>query len=71
MNPKQIEPANSVFSPDNEKIEYSKKVIEAVNAATSEKKSGVAMLDDVMIGPPMRKRAQFVLEQNELINLKK
>lgn len=71
LNPRQIEPANRVFSPDAKKIEYSKKVIEAVNLVTSEKKSGVVMLDGLMVGPPMRKRAQSVLEQNKLINLKK
>lgn len=68
LNPKQIKPANRAFSPDDEKIEYSKKVIEAVYLAASEKKSGVAMLDGAMVGPPMRKRAQSVLDQNELIN---
>lgn len=71
LNPKQIEPANRAFSPDDEKVAYSRKVIDAVNLANSEKKSGVVMLDGVMVGPPMRKRAQAVLEQNDLINIKK
>lgn len=70
LNPKQIEPANRAFSPDEEKVEYSRRVIEAVQLAAIENKSGVAMLDGVMVGPPMRKRAQTVLEQNELINSK-
>lgn len=70
LNPKQIDPANRAFSPDEEKVEYSRRVIEAVRLAAEESKSGVAMLDGVMVGPPMRKRAQTVLEQNELIHTK-
>ena len=70
LNPKQIEPANRAFSPEKEKVEYSERVIEAVKLAASEKQSGVAMLDGVMVGPPMRKRAQLVLEQYELIQSK-
>lgn len=71
LNPKQIEPANRAFSPDEEKVEYSRRVIEAVKMAAVENQSGVAMLDGSMIGPPMRKRAQNVLEQMELISTKK
>ena len=71
LNPRQIEPANRVFSPDKEKVEYSKRLIEAVSLAASEKKSGVVMLDGEMVGPPMRKRAQSVLEQDKLIHIKK
>lgn len=67
LNPKQIDSANRVFSPTKEKVEYSKKVIEAVKIAESENQSGVAMLDGAMVGPPMKKRAQTVLEQWELI----
>ncbi len=70
LNPKQIEPANRAFSPDEEKVEYSRRVIEAVRIAENEDKSGVAMLDGVMVGPPMKKRAQTVLEQSELIDSK-
>lgn len=70
LNPKQIEPANRAFSPDEDKVEYSRRVIEAVRIAAIENKSGVAMLDGGMVGPPMRKRAQTVLEQYELINTK-
>ena len=70
LNPKQIDPANRAFSPDEEKVEYSKRVIEAVEVAAVENQSGVAMLDGSMIGPPMRKRAQNVLEQVALINSK-
>lgn len=68
LNPKQIEPANRAFSPDEEKVAYSKRVIEAVKLAEVENQSGVVMLDGGMVGPPMRKRAKTVLEQYELIN---
>ena len=68
LNPKQIQPANRAFSPDPEKVEYSRKIIEASRLADAEKQSGVAMLEGTMIGPPMKKCAQKVLEQDELIN---
>lgn len=63
LNPKQILPANEVFSPDSEKVDLSKRVIAAVNEANESGTSGVAMLDGTMLGPPMRKRAETVLKQ--------
>ena len=63
LNPRQIEPANEAFSPDEEKVELSRRVIAAVKQASEEGVSGVAMLDGTMVGPPMRKRAETVLKQ--------
>lgn len=63
LSPRQIQSANEAFSPDPEKIDFSKRVIEAVRNANQSGQSGVAMLDGAMVGPPMRKRAETVLEQ--------
>lgn len=63
LTPRQIEPANEAFTPDSEKVEFSKRVIAAVKEASETGTSGVAMLDGSMVGPPMRKRAETVLKQ--------
>lgn len=63
LNPKQIEPANRAFSPDQKKIEMSQKVISAVKEAELSGKASVAMMDGVMVGPPMLKRAENVMSQ--------
>lgn len=68
LNPKQIDVANKVFSPNDRAVEYSKRVIEAVKLAKEENQTGVAMLDGIMVGPPMRKRAETVLGQYQLRN---
>lgn len=65
LSPRQIEVVNNVFSPDKEEIEMSKRIIEAVELANETGESGVAMIDGGMVGPPMKKRAQFVLKQIE------
>lgn len=67
LNPKQIEAANRAFMPDPDKIAYSEKVIKAVQESEKEKGSSVAMLDGAMVGPPMRKRAEIVIKQMEMI----
>ena len=63
LNPKQIDAANVAFTPNEEKINYSRRVIDAVKAASDLGSSGVAMIDGGMVGPPMRKRAETVLKQ--------
>ena len=67
LNPGQIEAANRAFSPDGDKVAYSRRVIEAVRASEKEKGSSVVMLDGGMVGPPMRKRAEAGLRQMEMI----
>ena len=66
LNPKQIEAANRAFLPDEEKIEYSKRVIEAIELSNESGNSGVAMLDGAMVGPPMGNRAKSILRLAEL-----
>ncbi len=63
LSPRQIDAANEAFSPDEEKIALSRRVIEAVRHASEEGISGVAMLNGSMVGPPMRKRAETVMKQ--------
>lgn len=67
INPKQIELANKCFSPAHDEIVFSEKIIEAVELAKKEKKSGVAVYEGTMIGPPMIKRAKLVLKRADLI----
>lgn len=63
LSPRQIEAANEAFSPTAEKIELSRRVIATVREASESGTSNVAMLDGTMVGPPMLKRAETVLEQ--------
>lgn len=66
LSPRQIPLANQCFTPDAEEVERSKAIVEACKQSAAEG-SGVAMYKDKMIGPPMRKRAEKVLETMELI----
>jgi len=65
IHPKQISYANECFMPEPEEIEKSMAIVEAIKES-SKAGSGVAMLNGKMIGPPMRKRAEKVLEIVEL-----
>ena len=66
LSPRQIPLANQCFTPDTDEVERSKAIVEACKKSAQEG-SGVAMYKDKMIGPPMRKRAEKVLETMELI----
>ena len=63
LNPKQIKSANESFSPDEAMVDNAKQIVEALKEANESGRSGVAMLDGQMIGPPMRKRAENILRQ--------
>lgn len=63
LSPRQIEAANEAFTPDEDKVSLSRRVINAVREANETGVSGVAMLDGTMVGPPMRKRAETVMKQ--------
>ena len=68
LHPEQIPLAHKCFTPKKEEVERSKKIVKAIEKA-NEEGSGVAVLDDgKMVGPPMRKRAEKVLEIMEKIN---
>lgn len=71
LNPKQIEAANEAFSPTKEELDYSLNIIDAISQSMAEKKSGVAMYNGAMVGPPMKKRAYRVKELQDLIESKR
>lgn len=66
LSPRQIPLANKCFTPDDQEVERSLGIMEACRKAEQEG-SGVVMYNGKMVGPPMRKRAQKVLEIMELI----
>lgn len=66
LSPRQIPLANQCFTPDPDEVKRSEEIVEACRKSSAEG-SGVAMYNGKMIGPPMRKRAEKVLEIMELI----
>lgn len=66
LSPRQIPLANKCFTPDEEEVKRSEEIVAACKQSAAEG-SGVAMYNGKMIGPPMRKRAEKVLEIMELI----
>lgn len=66
IHPKQIPLAHKCFVPDDEEVERSRQIVKAVEEAKGIG-SGVAMLNGKMVGPPMRKRAEKVLQIIELV----
>ena len=66
LTPTQIQPAHACFSPCEEDVLYSRGLIEAIEEARKEK-TGVVVYRGVMVGPPLRNRAEMILRQNELI----
>ncbi len=66
IHPKQISLANGCFSPSQLEVEHSQDIIKACREAEA-CGTGVAMIDGQMVGPPMRKRAEKVLEIMEMI----
>lgn len=67
IHPKQIELANDCFSPSEKEYEKAKNIYEAVKKS-DEKGLSVALLDGVLIGPPMQKNAFKTLRKQELID---
>jgi len=67
IHPKQIEIANDKFSPSKEEYEKAKQIFESVQKS-KEMGLSVALLNGVLIGPPMMKNAMKTLEKQELIN---
>lgn len=70
VTPAQIPWANECFSPLVEEVEHAKAVLEAVKEVGINGGS-IAKLNGKMIGPPMRKRAEKVMQINQLIEEKK
>lgn len=66
IHPKQIELANACFSPSEEEFEKATKIFDSVKIA-EEQGLSVALMDGVLIGPPMKKNAFKILTKNKLI----
>jgi len=69
VHPVQISLANECFTPDDKEVERSRNILKAIEES-KKKGSGVAMLGNKMIGPPMAKRAENVLRVIDLIEKK-
>lgn len=67
IHPKQIQFANECFSPTEEQYEKAKKIFNSVKES-DEKGLSVALMDGVLIGPPMQKNALKTIKKQELIN---
>lgn len=70
IHPSQIELANRAFSPSEEEILESERILNAIEISEKEG-SGVALLDGKLIGPPMQKRAVKILEKAKQIEANK
>ncbi|WP_094549531.1 citrate (pro-3S)-lyase subunit beta [Petroclostridium xylanilyticum] len=64
INPRQIEPVNRIFTPTQEEIKKSLRIMQAIKEAEA-KGSGVISLDGKMIDKPIVERARRVLELAE------
>ncbi|MTI49328.1 MAG: CoA ester lyase [Firmicutes bacterium] len=60
ISPRHVEEINKIFTPSYEEIEYSRRVIEAIEKAEKEGK-GVISLDGQMIDAPIVERAKYVI----------
>lgn len=69
VNPRQIPWAHECFTPSEEEIAEARAIMEAVENAKITGGS-IATLNGKMIGPPMRKRAQKVVQIADLIKAK-
>ncbi|MGD9494247.1 MAG: CoA ester lyase [Bacteroidales bacterium] len=67
LHPNQIDLANKVFSPSEEEIKEAYRIKEAIEKSEKEG-SGVTLLDNKLVGPPMLKRAMNVIRKVEKIN---
>lgn len=68
IHPAQIKPVHSVFAPSPERIEYAKKVINAIEEARK-RGSGVATLRSKMIDAPIETRARKIMNLAEALGL--
>jgi citrate lyase subunit beta/citryl-CoA lyase len=61
INPRQIEPVHKIYTPNQEEIEKSIRVLQAIKEA-EKRGSGVISLDGKMIDKPIVERAKSVIE---------
>ncbi len=70
IHPTQIAIANQAFTPSEEEIREAQRIIKAIEES-KERGLGVALMDGKLIGPPMEKRAQNVMNKVKRINASK
>ncbi len=63
INPRQIEVSNEMYTPSAEKLSQAKRIVEVVQQREVDKTGAIVMLDGGMIGPPMKKQAENILQQ--------
>lgn len=68
LSPSQIEPSKKCFTPNSEELEKAKRIMSECEKAEKTGKS-VAMLDGKMIGPPMKKRAKYIIDKMDSLEL--
>lgn len=66
INPKQIQPANECFMPDDEEVEQARRVIAAIDES-KKNGAGCVMLDRRMVGPPMQRKAEQIIKYMKLV----
>jgi citrate lyase subunit beta / citryl-CoA lyase len=69
VHPNQIEVANRIFSPTETEINEAKEIVSAVKHA-KEKNLSVSLVDGKLVGPPMLKHAEKILQESQLIEQK-
>lgn len=68
MSPRQIEPAQKVYSPDKEEVKNAQEMVNLVDKARREGK-GIAMYGGKFISPPTEKQARVILERHNQISV--
>ena len=68
IHPSQVEPANEVFRPTDEEIEFSRKIVQA-EAKAQEDSVGAFMVEGKMIDAPFVNRAKNILELAKQLGL--
>ncbi len=69
IHPNQIDVCNRAFRPGAESVEWSRRVVEAMNEAL-EKGNGATSVDGRMVDKPVAVRAQRILDRHEAIEKK-
>lgn len=70
IHPSQLQRLNQLLTPDEVEYEHSIKIVSKIDEAKQSGK-GVIIFNGKMIGPPMVKRAQNIINSYELIQAKK
>lgn len=66
ISPRQIQLAHVAFTPDDEEVKNAMEIIQAIKSS-KEEGAGCVMLGEVMVGPPMQRKAQQIMALMEEI----